>query len=158
MIHTENDMEEQITLEDLKGKDAIWLIEKMEQMTTLGAVNNFHSLIEEYRYKDLPRTYDECFEYIGLSQFFDKPVATGYKAIEVEAFQQILICREAYRKFAEKLPKDRWRVAYIVCDEVGIKVMDDYQERGHLLTFPVELCHKFLDNFKEKIEECRDFI
>lgn len=149
-----------LTLEDLKGKSAEWLLDKVNQLRKEGIISHFYGLLEEYRYKELPCTYDECCEYITLTQL-ERPIASGFMSIEIEAFQQLLVCREAYLDFNEKsLPQTQIVTRSFIENYDGELVVRELQigQKIPLLCFPAELCERFFGNFKEIIEQCKAFI
>lgn len=114
-----------------------------------------------------PQTYEECCAILGLHQL-EIPTAHGYKAIEIEAFQQLIICRDAYWKIAgEELGlgepwKPNWKnglskFCIATCEDQILRC--NYASANFILAFPTEeMRDAFYENFKELIEQCEMFL
>ena len=115
-----------------------------------------------------PKTYEECVRALQLANF-ELPIASGYKAIEIEALQQLLICRDSYWKIAGKemglckpwepdwLNAEQDKFVLYTHDNV---ICSNRYVLGHdVLAFPTaEMRDAFYENFKEKIEECKELL
>lgn len=148
-----------LTLEDLKGKSAEWLLDWINERYWNSEGCLVGNIFTAYRYKGLPRTYDKCCEFIGLSKL-ELPIASGFMSIEIESFQKLLVCRQAFLNFIQTLPKQRYCLSYITHSKDNIVIREFHKAFGEepLLCFPTELCEIFYDNFKEIIEQCKEFI
>lgn len=108
-----------------------------------------------------PKTYDDCVRVLQLTNF-ELPTASGYKAIEIEAFQQLIICRDAYWKIAGDW-KPNWDDAeeskYAIWVDSNIFIMGTIETTNTILPFPTrEMRDAFYENFKALIEECKELL
>lgn len=111
-----------------------------------------------------PKTYGECCRVLELTNL-ELPTASGYGAIEIEALQQLLICRNAYWKLAGDWKPD-WnnlqQLKYSIwfdCNGVCLKSNRYSYAIQHILTFPTqEIRDAFYENFKNLIEECKELL
>lgn len=111
--------------------------------------------------KQYPKTYEECCRVLELSNL-ELPTASGYGAIEIEALQQLRVCRDAYWKLAEDWrPSPKSKAYNIVFDLYGVahfyKVDSTYVTC--VFSFPTkEMRDAFYENFKELIETCKELL
>ena len=114
-----------------------------------------------------PKTYKECCDVLGLNTMDND--AQGYKGDLIIGFQELLIARDAYWKIAgEQMGlKEPWKPDW---DSLDNKY-DIYNYRGDikydyftvidrcLLVFPTEeIRDAFYENFKDLIENCKEFL
>ena len=112
-----------------------------------------------------PKTYEECCKILKkpIDNFISK--GAGYKAGLLSTFQKLLICRDAYWKIAgEQMglekpwePKSTEMSHAIVCRDDGDFLL--HRRTRAILNFPTEeMRNAFYGNFKDLIEECKDFL
>lgn len=108
-----------------------------------------------------PKTYEECCQYLGC----DDRLSTG----KLVLLKQLINARNAYWKIAgeqmglDKPWKPDWNDAYcskyfitFVADEVN---MDFSNVCNYILAFPTEeMRDAFYENFKNMIEQCKEFL
>lgn len=115
-----------------------------------------------------PKTHEDCIKVLQISNV-ERPIAYGYKYLEIEALQLLLICRNAYWKIAgEQMGLGKpWEpdwldtntqkyCIYYVGNEIKKQPM---LEVHHFLAFPTaEMRDAFYNNFKELIEQCKELL
>lgn len=105
-----------------------------------------------------PKTYEECYEILGLEDSIIEG-CLGYEYKLLNAFQKLLMCRDAYWKIAAE--KNKGNIDYVICN-VGGKIINTNipnSAYNHILTFPTEeIRDAFYENFKELIEECKELL
>lgn len=134
--------------------------------TILMATRNSNKLIVEYiKNKQYPKTYDECYEIMNIPENqLIKCGTYGYKAGLLSKFQELLICRDAYWKIAgdweEKRKKEiNHYVIYSTLNGGLVKDCLSCTMVKHLLDFPTkEMRDAFYENFKDLIEQCKEFL
>lgn len=110
-----------------------------------------------YRY---PKTYEECCEVLGLKDSIIEG-CLGYEYKLLNAFQKLLMCRDAYWKIAGDWEPDWNNISdkhciYVVGGEIWLK---ECQTRKCNLAFPTkEMRDAFYENFKELIEQCKELL
>ncbi len=113
-----------------------------------------------------PPTYVECCKILNIPD--NVHTIIGYKSCELEIFQRILICRDAYWKIAgeqmglgkswepdwnESKPKD----TIVVIENELVKRYALTQ--NYILAFPTEeMRDDFYENFKGLIENCKELL
>ena len=113
-----------------------------------------------------PKTYEEC---IGLLPINWDGKVKGYKCELLEAFQKLLVCRDAYWKIAGEqmgLGKpwepdwDSLDKKYNIYNYRGVIKYDSFTVIDRcLLVFPTEeMRDAFYENFKDLIEKCKEFL
>lgn len=119
---------------------------------------------KQYKY---PKTYKECCDVLGLSTMDND--AQGYKVDLIICFQELLIARDAYWKIAgEEMGLDKpWEPDWnnssqfkdvIICRSNNI-IKYAYAALNTILAFPTEeMRDAFYENFKDLIEECKEFL
>lgn len=110
---------------------------------------------------ELPKTYEECCKVLGIADVGNG--YCGYKWKLLGAFQELLICRDAYWKLA-----GNWKPEYktLVNNEYftihtfnGEIVKSMTSHRQSILAFPTEeIRDKFYKNFKDLIEKCKELL
>ena len=105
-----------------------------------------------------PTTFNDCFDILDLNDL-EKPTAYGFMSIEIEALQQLIICRNAYWKIdgdwePNFLDEELVKYSIMTCeDEV---TCDCCWNANAILVFRTEEIRDiFYKNFKDKIEECK---
>ena len=122
-------------------------------------LSNQHEIKEKK--SELPKTYEECCRVLGIT---DKENGyRGYKRELLGAFQELLICRDAYWEFAGD-----WKPEYktLVNNEYftihtfnGEIVKSKTSHRHSILAFPTEeMRDMFYENFKDLIEKCKELL
>ena len=115
-----------------------------------------------------PKTYKECAKELGYNQVMPTDHILGYKGTLLSCFQQLLICRDAYWEIAgEELGLGKpWEPDWkseedkhcISTDEGDIRSYS-YVHLQLTLAFPTaEMRDAFLENFKERIEICKELL
>ena len=133
--------------------------------------NGKHILIKKK--PKYPKTYDECCDVLNIpndERYIDIDIPLDYNKV-LEAFTELLICRDAYWKIAGKeLGLDKpWKPDFTNNDEVRYdiytianKVEKDFCGVGDanmILTFPTEEMRDiFYDNFRKLIEQCKELL
>lgn len=128
---------------------------------------------------ELPKTWEECFKQLGEAEYMDItgfvsrvdiamfhhprfnqrkdiPVGLGYPLI---AFCQLLVCREVYRKGWNPNWKNTCQDKYAIkCKQDEIVTSMEWGINT-LLSFQSEkIRDKFLENFRDLIEEAKELI
>ena len=115
-----------------------------------------------------PKTYEECCKVLSLGED-SKLYTKGYKASIIQGFQKLLICRDAYWKIAgEEMGLDKplepdWNKSsqfkgVIICRSNNI-IKYASAALNTILAFPTaEMRDAFYENFKDLIEECKEFL
>lgn len=155
-----------ITIDDFKANTKEWLIDKLHDMVISKAIKTIGDIHEELHKPQYPKTYIECAKILDC---FSAAYIDGYKNELLGKLQELLICRDAYWKIAgEQMELGKpWEpdwldtntqkyCIYYVGDEIKKQPM---LEVHHFLAFPTkEMSDIFFENFKERIEVCRDFL
>ena len=130
-----------------------------------------------------PTTYGECCEVLSIAPYYNLKYHTfehGYNELatsnELLALQgklnilgKLLICQKAYRKIVgEEMGLNKpWEPDWTNLDQLKYCIWVDVGEfitmtnvRGqHILVFPTEeMRDAFYENFKELIEQCKEFL
>ncbi len=139
-----------------------------------GNVINTTKIVLEKKKKEYPKTYEECTKVLldraSICNDF------GYKGELLVALQKLLVCRDAYWKIAGdemglgKPWKPDWenseeRRYSIVNIEGDINLPETTLTKwilkvtNKILVFPtIEMRDAFYENFKELIENCKEFL
>ena len=158
---------ETITIDDFKANTKEWLIDKLGNMSMNDALLTINNIYNELHKPKYPKTYEACK--IQIHESFGIRQILGYKFYLIEKFQQLLICRDTYWKIAGeqmglgKPWKPDWTntnrnkyCIYFVGDEIKKQPM---LEVHHFLAFPTaEMRDTFYENFKDLIEQCKEFL
>lgn len=113
-----------------------------------------------------PMNYKDCCSVIGWAESANK--ISGYKHYNLYGFQKLLVCRDAWWKIDNKWEPD-WdskNTQYLIKlrgnDVTCIDIAPEsslYDYCNSFLTFRTEeIRNKFYENFKDLIEECKEFI
>ena len=129
-----------------------------------GNVINATKIVLEKKKKEYPKTYEECCRILNLNT--DCSIR-GYRVGLLLAFQELLICRDAYWKIAEeeiglgKPWEPDWNDGcYVIfTSEDGLIKKDTQFGINVILAFPTEeMRDAFYENFKELIESCKELL
>ena len=110
---------------------------------------------------EFPKTYEECCRVLGIIGVDNG--YCGYKWKLLGAFQELLICRDAYWKLAgnwkpeyKTLVNNEYFTIHTFNEEI-VKSMTSH--RQSILAFPTEeIRDKFYENFKDLIEKCKELL
>ena len=106
-----------------------------------------------------PKTYEECCDILSLGE--DSRLYTkGYKASIIQNFQKLITCRDAYWMIAGGWKFDFDKPGYHLFNEYGsVQKFEGTIDCSTILSFPTkEMRDAFYENFKELIEECKEFL
>lgn len=115
--------------------------------------------------KELPKTYEECCEVIGISRHdVEIDLSQPYQQNMFNLFK-LLICRDAYWKLADDW-KPCWNgyngdsgLKYCIFQHGASLMRGDTISRGCILMFPTaEMRDTFYENFKDLILKCKEFL
>lgn len=107
-----------------------------------------------------PKTINDCLYFLKLDpRFLDGVI--GYRGKDLSALQKLLICRDAYWKFADDWHPD-WQdseLKYCI-KSIGADVVKGSDATiCCILAFPTEeLRDAFWNNFKDLIMECKELL
>lgn len=108
---------------------------------------------------ELPKTYEECCKVLGIIGVDNG--YCGYKWKLLGAFQELLICRDAYWKLAGNWKPD-WEDnsdKYFICYVKDKLWTSNIRDCNRFLVFPTEeIRDKFYKNFKDLIEKCKELL
>ena len=134
-----------------------------------GNVINATKIVLEKKKKECPKTYEECENILGLENSIIEG-CLGYEYKLLNAFQKLLMCRDAYWKIAGeemglgKPWKPDWKKQdkkYIISvfgDNV-IYFENETYNHNTILAFPTEEMRDiFYEYFKSEIEICKEFL
>lgn len=107
-----------------------------------------------------PKTYVECAKTLDC---FSALHIDGYKNELLEKFQELIICRDAYWKIAGDWKpeyKEGVNNNYYTIHTFNNKItLSATSHRNAILAFPTEeMRDAFYENFKELIEECKEYL
>lgn len=112
-----------------------------------------------------PKTYVECAKMLDC---FGAAHIDGYKGELLEKLQELIVCRDAYWKIAGEqmglgkpwkydMSKDEF--SYAISYQYGYIQKCEVRYKNHFLSFPTaEMRDFFFENFKDLIEECKEFL
>ena len=115
-----------------------------------------------------PKTYEACENILGLEDSIIEG-CLGYEYKLLNAFQKLLMCRDAYWKIAgDEIGLGKpWEPDWTNLNQLKYCIWVDFGEfatmtnvRGqHILAFPTaEIRDAFYENFKELIEGCKELL
>lgn len=133
-----------------------------------GNVINATKIVLEKKKKEYPKTYEECEKILGLEDSIIKG-CLGYEYKLLNAFQKLLMCRDAYWKIAgEEMGLGKpwepdWDAKdnhfYTIHTFNGKIECSATAHRNAVLIFPTaEMRDAFYENFKELIEICKELL
>jgi hypothetical protein len=157
-----------ITIDDFKANTKEWLIDKLYDMIYEDSVRdtmiNICNLRDELHKSKYPSTFEECCKVLRYTP------GNQYDTKSIKNFQKLRICRDAYWKIAgEQMGlREPWRPNWldedtlkfvIVCSDRNNILCSQFVERETFLAFPTEEMRDiFYENFKDLIEECKNFL
>lgn len=133
-----------------------------------GNVINTTKIVLEKKKKEYPKTYEACEIILGLEDSIIEG-CLGYEYKLLNAFQKLLMCRDAYWKIAgEEMGLGRpWEPDWnndsqfkyiIICRRDNVN-KDTYTAKNCILAFPTEeMRDAFKKNFDPDIEICKEFL
>lgn len=124
--------------------------------------------IKWYEKPTYPKTYEECEKILGLEDYIIEG-CLGYEYKLLNAFQKLLMCRDAYCKIAgEQMGLDKpwepdWnhinRKYYCIYNSKNNIVKNVIYSENKILAFPTEeMRDTFYENFKHLIEQCKELL
>lgn len=133
-----------------------------------GNVINATKIVLEKKKKEYPKTYDVCENILGLEDSIIEG-CLGYEYKLLNAFQKLLMCRDAYWKIAgeEMGLSGSWKPDFASCKiKYAItyynNVVSRYSEVDYnstILVFPTEeMRDAFYEAFKDDIEYCKELL
>ena len=110
---------------------------------------------------ELPKTYEECCRVLGITDVGNG--YCGYKWKLLGAFQELLICRDAYWKLAGDWKpdwEDKNELKYCIINRYDKGIYYDVLVHVQkILAFStIEIRDKFYENFKDLIEKCKELL
>ena len=108
-----------------------------------------------------PTDYEKCLEILNLSDL-ERPTASGYKCLDIEALQGLIVFRDAWwRLYGEEFPDKlvhTGRTYYCIYNG-GNYLINACTAVSHVLTFPTrDLAIKFRDTFINDIKDAGTLI
>lgn len=102
-----------------------------------------------------PTDYEKCLEILNLNGL-ERPTASGYKSLDIEALQRLIVFRDAWwRIYGEDFPEvltHTSRTFYCILNG-GSYLIDEFTAVSHVLAFPTRaLAVKFRDTFINDIK------
>ena len=137
-----------------------------------GNVINAQKIVLKKKKPKYPNTYEECENILGLEDSIIEG-CLGYEYKLLNAFQKLLMCRDAYWKIAgEEMGLDKpWKPDYsgtfehgtpikYVIYNIGTHIVKERKSSpNHILAFPTEeMASAFYENFKKEIEICKELL
>jgi hypothetical protein len=133
-----------------------------------GNVINATKIVLEKKKKEYPKTFLGCCDVLGIEDLISRGV-NGYRSELLDAFQKLLICRDAYWNIAgeEMGLSGSWKPDFASCkSKYAItyynNVVSRYSEVDYdstILVFPTEeMRDAFYEAFKEDIEYCKELL
>ena len=158
-------------INDMEQKEIIipqgWEIDKVDD----------NKIILKESKKELPKTWGECCELLGEGEYINNesiicnytPHCAASKANEnilptglgkpMLALMQLLVCREVYRQGWKPNWKDDNEIKYCIERVENCITKETYTLMATVLSFQsTEIRDKFLENFKDLIEEAKELI
>ena len=126
----------------------------------VGIDNDKQQAIFERIKPKFPKTHKECCDVLGLP--YMQLGVVGYKCEMLQILQQLLLYRDAYWKVAgdwRPNVEDEKQDKYAICNVGGKLSPEFYGSYNSILCFPTrEVRDIFFENFKDKIEKCKDLL
>lgn len=102
-----------------------------------------------------PTDYEKCLEILNLGDL-ERPTAFGYKCLDIEALQRLIVFRDAWwRLYGEDFPKELAHTGrtYYCIYHGGNYLIDEFTAVSHVLALPTrDLAIKFKDAFINDIK------
>ena len=102
-----------------------------------------------------PTDYEKCLEILNLGKL-ERPTAYGYRCLDIEALQRLIVFRDAWWKlYGEEVPKElvhKGKTYYCIFNG-GNYLIDEFTAVSHVLALPTrDLAVKFRDAFINDIK------
>lgn len=117
--------------------------------------------------KEYPKTFLGCCDILGIEDLISRGV-NGYRSELLDAFQKLLICRDAYWKLYGKemgLGKPwepDWNdtsIKYCIERDFDVIIKNVSNHKGYTFAFPTEeMRDAFFNAFREDIEKCKELL
>lgn len=112
-----------------------------------------------------PKTFEDCLKILGYNIAHTIPMNHGHNGLLMMKFQRLLICRDAYWKFAGdwsfKIGGNSQETVYTITIW-GTGILKDFYHAlncNRILVFPTEeMRDTFYENFKDLINECKELL
>ena len=102
-----------------------------------------------------PTDYKKCLEILNLSNL-ERPIACGYRCLDIEALQRLIVFRDAWwRLYGEEFPKELAHTGktYYCIYNGGNYLIDEFAAVSHVLALPTrDMAVKFRDAFINDIK------
>jgi hypothetical protein len=161
---------ERITIDDFKTNTKEWLLDELQNIPKENVLQTISNLYNELHKPQYPNTYEECCKVLRMDSTINHVIGTHFRyRNRIMSFIKLLICRDAYWQIAgEQMGLGKpWEpdwtnygnVKYVIGNYRG----EIYRFRTYLdgtnLAFPTqEMRDVFYENFKDLIEECKEFL
>ena len=134
-----------------------------------GNVINATKIVLEKKKREYPKTYEECCKVLGYDDRETYCIChTGANERLFESLYRLKVCRDAYWKIAgdemglgkpwEPSDSDYITGRYCIFVHRG-NILCDTPAQDCFLSFPTEeMRDAFYENFKELIEQCKEFL
>lgn len=153
--------------ENIKVKEIIlpngWEVDKIEEgkITLKESNKNLPKTWEEcsklFNHKEYTREYGDIINCISLTNLFSNVLPVGLRK-PLLALCQLLVCREIYRDGWKPDWKEH-KVKYVILIRSNEIARGEYENAKCTLSFQSEeVRDKFLENFKDLIEEAKELI
>jgi hypothetical protein len=164
--YKEENMEEKLTIQDIRDNNAEWLLNKLEGMSVKKVLQTISDLYDKLRKPQYPKTFIECCEILYPNEKFQLIALPfkGHNYKKLFALQKLLICRDAYWKIAgEQMGLDKpWKPDWdnLSTTHEFIKINKGcFIYSSRVLVFPTkEMSDAFFENFKELLEACTELL
>lgn len=102
-----------------------------------------------------PTDFQKCLEILNINTL-ERPIASGYKYLDIEALQRLIVFRDAWwRLYGEDFPKELAHTGrtYYCIYHGGYYLIDEFSAVSHVLALPTrDLAVKFKDAFINDIK------
>lgn len=157
-----------LKLEDFKANTKEWFLEQLGNMSASQALQTISDLYDELHKPTYPKTYEECRKILGLNDEI-QAANMWYKMGLILDFYELIICRDAYWKIAEKqMGLDKpWEpdwdnddtLKYCIIIERCIISKQNFRTMQAAFAFPTEeMRDTFCKNFENLIENCKELL
>jgi hypothetical protein len=150
-----------------KQKNIIEIPEDCVLKDENGNVINATKIVLEKKKKEYPKTFLGCCDVLGIEDLISRGV-NGYRSELLDAFQKLLICRDAYWQIAGdemglgKPWEPDWcsqTTKYTLRNNANKIIKEKRTHDSYVLAFPTEeMRDAFFNAFREDIEKCKELI
>ena len=130
-----------------------------------GNVINATKIVLEKKKKEYPKTYEECCKILGVKGEFDFIDITDWEEYLYGNFICLKRCRDAYWKLYGKEMglngpwEPTMETVYCISRNNNVMKCSYRGGKSNILEFPTEeMRDAFYENFKEEIENCKEFL